>query len=189
MLHLPPPYLLRAMTPRDVTAVQAIERDSFPTLRPASFYANELENGRLAHYQVLLGGEQVIGYAGYWHLQDEVHINTLAVSPARRGRGLGRLLLLNLLLLALAHEPAQIRLEVRRSNTTAQRLYDSLRFAVIGRRPGYYWDTGEDAVLMAVTLGNGTGALDPVTYGRWLSRQAAQLFDRLAVRPAAPHAV
>lgn len=196
MLHPPSPYQLRAMKSRDVDAVQAIERDSFPTVRPTAYYTNELSNGRVAFYQVLLAAEQLIGYSGYWYLQDEVHINTLAVLPAQRGYGLGRLLLLNLLLQALTHEPRQIRLEVRRRNTVAQRLYHSLRFDVIGRRPGYYWDTGEDAVLMAVTLAGEPGgyptgpeALDPVAYGRWLARQAAQLFDRLAVRPAAPHVV
>ncbi len=180
------------MSPDDVVAVQAIERGSFPTTRPATFYTNELSNGRMAYYQVLLTGKQVIGYAGYWYLLDEVHINTLAVTPEERGRGLGRLLLLNLLLLALAHEPGQIRLEVRRRNRAAQRLYESVRFSVVGRRPGYYWDTGEDALLMGVTLRGGApdpDAVDPVAYRRWLSGRAEQLNDRLAVRPAAPHAV
>jgi ribosomal-protein-alanine N-acetyltransferase len=44
-------------------------------------------------------------------------------------------------------------LEVRPSNTRALALYESLGFQVIGRRNGYYFDTGEDALVMEARLG------------------------------------
>jgi ribosomal-protein-alanine N-acetyltransferase len=44
-------------------------------------------------------------------------------------------------------------LEVRPSNTRALALYESLSFQVIGRRNGYYFDTGEDALVMEARLG------------------------------------
>jgi ribosomal-protein-alanine N-acetyltransferase len=43
-------------------------------------------------------------------------------------------------------------LEVRRSNLAAQKLYESMGFAVTGIRKGYYSDDGEDAFLMALDL-------------------------------------
>ena len=43
-------------------------------------------------------------------------------------------------------------LEVRPSNTEALGLYESLGFSVIGRRKGYYFDTGEDALVMETRL-------------------------------------
>jgi ribosomal-protein-alanine N-acetyltransferase len=39
-------------------------------------------------------------------------------------------------------------LEVRASNEAAQALYRKLGFHDVGRRPRYYGDNGEDAVLM-----------------------------------------
>ena len=43
-------------------------------------------------------------------------------------------------------------LEVRPTNAEALRLYESLGFQVIGRRKGYYFDTGEDALVMEARL-------------------------------------
>jgi ribosomal-protein-alanine N-acetyltransferase len=39
-------------------------------------------------------------------------------------------------------------LEVRQSNHSAIHFYKKTGFDVIGRRPGYYRDTGEDALIM-----------------------------------------
>jgi [ribosomal protein S18]-alanine N-acetyltransferase len=43
-------------------------------------------------------------------------------------------------------------LEVRPSNQHAVSLYESFGFRVVGRRRGYYYDTGEDALVMEVGL-------------------------------------
>ena len=43
-------------------------------------------------------------------------------------------------------------LEVRPTNVEALTLYESLGFRVIGRRKGYYFDTGEDALVMEARL-------------------------------------
>ena len=45
-----------------------------------------------------------------------------------------------------------VLLEVRESNTPARRLYEKLGFALEGRRPGYYQDPGEDALLFRLML-------------------------------------
>jgi len=41
---------------------------------------------------------------------------------------------------------------VRPSNRPALNLYKSLGFVPVGRRPGYYEDTGEDALILELTL-------------------------------------
>ena len=46
-------------------------------------------------------------------------------------------------------------LEVRPSNVEARALYESFGFRVVGRRRGYYYDTGEDALVMQAALGEG----------------------------------
>jgi ribosomal-protein-alanine N-acetyltransferase len=43
---------------------------------------------------------------------------------------------------------AMMTLEVRVSNDPARRLYEKLGFQAVGRRPRYYQDNLEDAILM-----------------------------------------
>jgi len=169
MLPLPPPYRLRPMVVADIPAVLAIDRASFPTPAPEQMYLNELTDNQLAHYQVLtrdeMAGEVIIGYAGFWLIAGEIHISTIAVAPAERGRGRGEWLLLNLLLLACALDPLLVTLEVRRSNTVAQALYAKYRFEEVGVRRRYYRDTSEDALLLTVDL-----SAQP-DYCAWLAQQ------------------
>jgi ribosomal-protein-alanine N-acetyltransferase len=144
------------MVVADIPAVLVIDRASFPTPAPEQMYLNELTDNPLAHYQVLVGdtaaGEVIIGYAGFWLIAGEIHISTIAVAPAERGRGRGEWLLLNLLLLACALDPLLMTLEVRRGNSVAQALYAKYRFEEVGVRRRYYRDTGEDALLLTVDL-------------------------------------
>ena len=114
-----------------------------------------------------------MGYAGYWLIADEVHISTIAVDPQRRGSGLGELLLLNLLYLAFEHDAALVTLEVRENNYSAQALYHKYRFEIVGRRRGYYRDTGEDAILMTVMLKSNTA------YRQFLDQKREKLFTQL----------
>jgi ribosomal-protein-alanine N-acetyltransferase len=53
---------------------------------------------------------------------------------------------------ACARELRLVVLEVRPSNTEAIGLYESFGFRVTGRRRGYYYDTGEDALVMEARL-------------------------------------
>lgn len=154
MLCPPAPYQLRSMQLADLTAVYAIDQLSFPTPAKPGTYEYELTQANVpVNYQVLLARESLLGYAGYW-LQggDEAHIMTIATHPHWRGRGLGELLLLNLLYLAGEQAATWATLEVRRSNQVAQALYHKYAFAVEGERPRYYRDTHEDALIMTVQL-------------------------------------
>lgn len=158
MLLTPPaPLCLRPMELEDIDPVMAIEAHSFPTPWPAGGYRHELTNNRRAHYYVLLcrdqgKPEQIVGYTGYWLMAGEAHISTVAVKPDCRGLGLGELLLLQVLSSADEREAELVTLEVRRSNEVAQSLYRKFGFENVGRRKGYYRDTGEDALLMTVYL-------------------------------------
>jgi [ribosomal protein S18]-alanine N-acetyltransferase len=142
------------MQPSDIKAVMAIDKLSFPNPWKESAYLYEVTGNRLASYQVLtvqLGDRpaELVGYAGYWLIADEIHISTIATAPAWRGRGLGELLLLNLLFTAGDVQARLVTLEVRRGNQAAQALYGKYRFVVIGERPRYY-QNAEDAILMTV---------------------------------------
>ena len=76
----------------------------------------------------------------------------MAVHPKRRREGIARALLGVVLTEARARDLRLIVLEVRPSNREAIGLYESLGFRVTGRRRGYYYDTGEDALVMEARL-------------------------------------
>jgi ribosomal-protein-alanine N-acetyltransferase len=76
----------------------------------------------------------------------------IAVAPEKRGRGIGRYLLGRVIELGENVSVDRIWLEVRPSNSAALALYRGAGFIEDGIRPGYYSDTGEDAVLMSLYL-------------------------------------
>ncbi len=90
----------------------------------------------------------IIGYGGLWLTVDDAHITTIAVDPQQRGQGLGALLLNALIDYAYELSANQITLEVRASNLVAQQLYRKYGFETAGKRPRYYTDNGEDALIM-----------------------------------------
>ena len=72
----------------------------------------------------------------------------IAVHRDWRGIGLGSLMMAGVMSHALGMKASLVTLEVRESNVTAQELYRRYGFEFVGRRPGYYRDNMEDALLM-----------------------------------------
>ena len=136
------------MRAEDVPAVHEIERLSFSTPWPAYAFEQELKGNRLARYIVARAGERLVGFAGMWLMVDDAHVTTFGVHPDWRRQGIGRQLLLNLIELSVAIGARRMTLEVRPSNESAQALYQAFGFEVAGRRPRYYTDDGEDALVM-----------------------------------------
>ena len=143
---------LRLMSQEDVPQVTEIDREAFPTLWPPANYQRELKNG-LAHYIVACdaeAGQYIIGFAGLWMLVDEAHITNIAVREKHRRQGIGETLLIAIVELAIELGANLITLEVRASNSEAQKLYAKYGFVRVGLRRGYYTDNREDAVLMSI---------------------------------------
>ncbi|HKJ00777.1 MAG TPA: ribosomal protein S18-alanine N-acetyltransferase [bacterium] len=89
------------------------------------------------------------GLLCFQRVGDEAEVYRIAVLPALRGQGLGRWLLVRFMARARAEGLRRAYLEVRESNAAARRLYEAAGFAEAGRRPGYYRQPSEDAVLYA----------------------------------------
>ena len=143
------PLSVEAMRLADIEQVHEIERLSFSTPWPSYAFEQELSGNRLARYLVArAAGERVVGFAGVWLMVDEAHITTFGVHPDWRRQGVGRRLLLRLLEMAIELGARRMTLEVRVSNQAAQALYHSFGFQTVGRRPRYYTDDGEDALVM-----------------------------------------
>ena len=144
---------LDRMRPEDLDEVLAIERASFtmPWSRGAFLY--EMQQNRVARCWVARDDDvHVVGYLCLWEVADEVHITNVAVRPDARRHGIARGLLRTVLDDARTRSVKLVVLEVRPSNDHARALYDSFGFRVVGRRRGYYYDTGEDALVMEIAL-------------------------------------
>jgi ribosomal-protein-alanine N-acetyltransferase len=107
-----------------------------------------------------------------WMILDEAHIATIAVDPAYRGRAIGQRLMADGLQAAIGKGAVEATLEVRAGNLSAQRLYQRFRFEVVGKRPRYYRDNGEDALIMTVSR-LGPAYLAWLKSGGWTSPESA----------------
>lgn len=141
------------MAVRDLDQVLDIERASFPTPWTRAAFCYEIEQNKVARCTAMRARGSVVGYLCFWEIGHEIHITNLAVHPEWRRLGVARRLLAAALAEGVARGVTLAFLEVRPSNTRALALYESLGFQVIGRRNGYYFDTGEDALVMEARLG------------------------------------
>jgi ribosomal-protein-alanine N-acetyltransferase len=156
------PYCVRPMRNEDVGQVTEIDQEAFPTMWPPANYERELGT-KLAHYIVAHEvknpgdgkasetnrGQYIIGFAGFWMMASEAHITNIAVRKSHRRRGIGEMLLISMIDLALKLGGHLVTLEVRASNTAAQGLYRKYGLNQLHIRPGYYTDNKENALVLA----------------------------------------
>jgi ribosomal-protein-alanine N-acetyltransferase len=130
-----------------VEPVLGLEHELFgeETWSAAAFW-NELAESATRHYVVAIDAAALVGYAGLAVFGDEAHVLTIGVTGAAQGRGIGTLLLRDLLAAAGART---VFLDVRVDNAVARRLYERHGFVPVGRRRRYYQPSGTDALVMA----------------------------------------
>lgn len=144
-------FRARRMTLADIPGVMAIEAASFPVPWSVEAYRFEIADNPNAYCIVVEDTAGALaGFAVLWMLHDEAHVGTIASAPAFRQRGVGELLLLELMAEALRRDAIFITLEVRVSNAAAQALYGKHGFVEVGRRKRYYPNNREDALIMTV---------------------------------------
>ncbi len=135
------------MTAAHVPAVARLERVCFSDPWSEASVASELENP-LSLWLVALVDGQVAGYVGSQAVLDAADVMNVAVAPEHRRRGLARLLLTELERRLAARGVTSLALEVRPSNEAARALYAALGYRQAGRRPRYYRNPPEDALIL-----------------------------------------
>lgn len=151
-----PDVTVRTVTRADLLAVFRIEKRSFTQPWPYAAFEGFLdEPGFLVAVRGTTPDDTVLGYV----VADTVpndgerigHIKDLAVDPHARERGIGSRLLERGLSILAREDVERVKLEVRRSNEAARRLYQRFGFEINHVRSGYY-DDGEDALVMARSM-------------------------------------
>ena len=134
---------------RDLKAVLRIEDEVFDEPWSKRLFEEELAQRTSRAYRAAWVGDELVGYAGQMSVDDEAHINNIAVAPAWVGRRLGTVLMADLVRTALVRGSAHLTLEVAVDNKPAQALYRRFGMAPVGVRPNYYAEGG-DALIMWV---------------------------------------
>lgn len=146
---------IRPMRWWDIEIVADIEQTCFPhdTWSVEQFWQELAQHTR--RYFVAVDGDDVIGYAGAFVLEPDSDVQTIAVSPHARGRGVGRRLLRELIHGAESGGATSMILEVRDDNDDALGLYRAFDFDIISRRRSYYPDGGDALILQRRPLRSG----------------------------------
>lgn len=141
-------YKIRLATENDVDSLAALEVLCFSSPWSLEAFQQDIVMNPLSRYYIVEKDGQAIAYGGMWLIPPEGHITNLAVHPDQRKKGIGKLLLHDMLEQSEREGITCHTLEVRVSNIAALALYHSFGFLECGRRKNYYEDTNEDALIM-----------------------------------------
>ena len=138
-------YLL--MDESHVDAIFNLERVCFQDPWSINSIRSELENP-LSLWIVAIDSGRLVGYVGSQSVLGWADMMNLAVDPQYRRQGIGRRLITELINKLKQNDVSCLTLEVRVSNASAISLYNSMGFIEVGRRPAYYHNPKEDALIL-----------------------------------------
>lgn len=144
--------MIKPMEERHISAIARLEQACFAHPWSEQALRDELENEQAVFFVAEDETGRLMGYTGMHVVLGECYMDNLAVDPSFRHKGVGRALLQALIDWAYEHEGVFLTLEVRPSNEIARHLYTAMGFQEVGRRPRYYTDPTEDALLMTVSF-------------------------------------
>ena len=145
--------LLSLQQPGQLDALMAVEQRAYSHPWSRGNFTDSLASG----YQIelLLGGEQVIGYFVAMPGVEEAHLLNITVAPEFQQQGWSVVLLDALALWARGRGAQWLWLEVRVSNLRARQVYEKYGFERVGERKRYYPSASaerEDAIVMSYAL-------------------------------------
>lgn len=138
---------IRTMNPQDVPQIARLEQLCFSDPWPESAITPELTNP-LSCWLTAVEGDALIGYVGSQTVLGETDMMNIAVHPDHRRKGVAEALVTALVETLSRRGSHCLMLEVRASNAPAQALYSKLGFTQVGRRPRYYHNPKEDALIL-----------------------------------------
>ena len=139
--------IIEKMTQIHVQQVALLEKLCFSDPWSEKSVAGELENP-LAYWLVAVEDDMVVGYIGSQTVLDETDMMNVAVHPDHRRKGLAEALVMELEKALKDLGSHSLTLEVRESNEPARKLYEKLGFVQVGKRPRYYRNPREDALIL-----------------------------------------
>ena len=129
-----------------------IDKKSFKGLSTKSQWERELTDPK----RFCIGAmddetKELLGVYSAWLVIDELQLVLIAVHPSHQCKGLGKVLLSDLIKRSKLLRTKFIHLEVKDTNEPAKALYKSMGFKIKGNRTNFYKD-GSDAILFVKEL-------------------------------------
>lgn len=143
--------VIRKMTLQDAPAIAQLEIACFSDPWSEKSIASEVENP-LSYWLVADDNGTIAGYVGSQSVLDAADMMNLAVAPAYRRKGVAQALVNALVEHLQSKQVIALLLEVRVSNEPAIALYGKMGFEQVGRRPRYYHNPREDALILRKEL-------------------------------------
>lgn len=135
------------MDSRHVAQVAALEKQCFSEPWSENSVASELSNP-LSAWLVAMDGDALAGYVGSQSVMGESDMMNIAVDAHYRRQGIAQALVEALVTQLKEKGNHSLTLEVRISNAPAIALYEKLGFEQVGKRPNYYRNPKEDALIL-----------------------------------------
>ncbi len=138
------------MKKEDAKALSDIEKEGFG--KNAWTEADFIETTAIDYAYYLVAerrpGGEIVGVCGYRDMCGEADITNVCVILGMRRRGIAERLLRSLMEYGLSHGVTEFTLEVRAKNAEAIKLYEKLGFRSEGKRPNFYENPKDDAIIM-----------------------------------------
>lgn len=143
---------IRKALPSDCDEIYEIEKSCFSDAWSKESIMQTMANPN-AMILIALVDDKISGFINLTYVVGELTINNIAVMPDYRQRGIADRLITS----AFDEFPSSeiAMLEVRASNSPAQKLYKKHGFYTVGKRKNYYQSPVEDAWLMTKDMKNG----------------------------------
>jgi len=132
----------------DITKIKEIEDECFSLPWTEKQLSMMLDKDRFVFIAAFDEENSPIGYAGMQYVLDEGYIGNVAVTKSYREKGIGSLLIGNIIERARKLNLSFLTLEVRESNCAAIALYSKYEFIRVAVRKNYYDFPKEDAIIM-----------------------------------------
>ena len=139
------------MNDAHIGQIEELERCCFSDPWSRAMLEPELSNP-LSLWLVAVCDGQVVGYVGSQSVLDGADMMNIAVSPEYRRQGVAKALVNELIAYLSKNDVIALLLEVRVSNEPAITLYEKMGFQQVGRRPNYYRNPREDALILRKEL-------------------------------------
>jgi ribosomal-protein-alanine N-acetyltransferase len=143
--------VIEKMAEEDIEEALAIEQDVFPSPWTRGMFLQRLSSED-SYFIVAREKEKLIGYGGFFMIGEVARLENLVVHPEFRRRGVATRIMKKLFTLVKVNGGKEITLEVRPGNQPAQNLYKKFGFLISGKRPEYYSNSGEDALIMSCKI-------------------------------------
>ena len=143
--------VIRLMEKEDIDILTSLEMEIFSDPWPAEAFIDGLVDADHVFLVVEIE-RQVAGYGSYYIEMGEGRLTNIAITPEFRRKSVAKKLLEHILGVVKKARCKYIFLDVRPTNEAAISLYSSYGFYEAYRRPEYYSDPTEDALVMVKNL-------------------------------------